>query len=84
MTTQVPYCSLPLYQSNVRYEYGPDSFVHAGVPAGETIELSWNESTIYPGTSRTFWVHVPALYEPTQPAALMVFRDGQCYLDPKG
>ncbi len=84
VTTQVPYCSLPRDQSNVRYEYGPDSFAHAGVPAGETIELSWNESTIYPGTSRNFWVHVPALYEPTQPAALMVFQVGPCYLDPKG
>lgn len=71
-------------QSDVWYEYGPDSFVQDGVPAGEVVEFSCDDSEIYPGTSRKFWVHVPARYDPTQPAALMVFQDGWWYLDPQG
>jgi len=84
VTAQVPYRPLPLDQSDVYYEHGPDSFVQPGVPAGDTIELSWNDGKIYPGTSRKFWIHVPAHYDPAQPAALMVFQDGQWYLDPEG
>jgi enterochelin esterase family protein len=54
------------------------------VPAGETVELTWQDSAIYPGTVRTFWVHVPARYSPTEPASLLVFQDGWWYLDPEG
>lgn len=84
MTARVPYRSLPLDQSDVRYEYGPDSFVQDDVPAGADAEFSCDDSKIYPGTSRKFWVHVPARYDPTRPAALMVFQDGWWYLDPEG
>ncbi|WP_129666166.1 hypothetical protein [Phytoactinopolyspora endophytica] len=84
MTTQVPYRPVPVDQSDVRYAHGPDSVVQSGVPAGETIEFDWRDSTTYPGTSRRFWVHVPAMYDPSEPAALMVFQDGQWYLDPEG
>nr|WP_199701455.1 hypothetical protein [Jiangella rhizosphaerae] len=76
MTTQVPYRPIPVDQSDVRYAYGPDSVVQPGVPAGETIELGWTDSAIYPGTSRKFWVHVPAMYDPSEPAALIVCQNG--------
>ena len=84
VTTQVPYRPLPLDQSDVRYVHGPESVLQPDVPAGETVELEWSGSTIYPGTSRRFWVHVPAQYRPSEPAALMVFQDGWWYLDPEG
>jgi enterochelin esterase-like enzyme len=84
VTIEVPYRPLPLDQSEVRYAHGPDSVVQQGVPAGETIEFDWRDSNAYPGTSRKFWVHVPAQYDPAKPAALMVFQDGQWYLDPEG
>ncbi|NEE03978.1 alpha/beta hydrolase [Phytoactinopolyspora halotolerans] len=84
MTVEVPYRALPLDQSDVRYVHGPDSVVQADVPAGETVEFEWRDSSIYPGTSRKFWVHVPAMYDPREPAALMVFQDGWWYLDPEG
>ena len=84
MTTRVPHSPLPIDQSDVRYDHGPDSFGQPDVPAGETIELCWNESTVYPGTWRRVWIHVPAQYDPMTPAALMVFLDGQLYLDPDG
>ncbi|WP_091654417.1 alpha/beta hydrolase [Micromonospora pallida] len=84
MTVEVPFCPLPVDQSDVRYAHGPDSYRQPGVPAGQTIEFGWDDSTIYPGTSRRFWVHLPAQYDPSQPASLMVFLDGQWYLDPEG
>ena len=55
-----------------------------GVPVGTTVEFDWTDSVVYPGTTRKFWVHVPARYEPAEPAGLMVFPDGQWYLDPDG
>jgi len=84
VTADVPYRPLPVDQSDVRYAYGPDSMVQPGVPAGETVEFDWDDSTVYPGTSRKFWVHVPAQYDPANPAGLMVFQDGDWYLDPEG
>jgi enterochelin esterase family protein len=84
VTTEVPYRPLPVDQSTVRYAHGPDSLPQPGVPLGETTEFEWRDSTIYPGTSRKFWIHVPAQYDPSQPASLMVFQDGYWYLDPEG
>ena len=42
--------------------------------------------TTDPETSRDWWVYVPEQYDPSDPAAarLMVFLDGQAYLDPFG
>lgn len=71
-------------QSDVRYDHGPDSAVQPGVPAGETVEFEWPDSAVYPGTSRKFWIHVPARYNRSEPASLMVFQDGRWYLDPEG
>jgi len=84
VTIEVPYRPLPVDQSDTRYAHGPDSAVQPGVPVGNTIECEWSDSTAYPGTSRKFWVHVPAQYDPSEPASLMVFQDGQWYLDPEG
>jgi hypothetical protein len=83
VTIEVPYQSLPLHQSDVRYAHGPDSAARPGVPAGETTEFDWNDSAVYPGTSRKFWVHVPAGYDPAEPASLMVFQDGWWYPYPE-
>lgn len=84
VTIPVPYQPLPIDQSSVFYAYGPDSIVQDGVPAGEAVEFIWEDSTIYPGTVRKFWVHLPAGYEPSSPAPLMIFNDGWWYLDPAG
>ncbi|PPK92213.1 enterochelin esterase family protein [Kineococcus xinjiangensis] len=77
-----PYRPLPLDLDDVRYAHGPDSSRRPDVPVGETIELQWDRSTVYPGTSRKVWIHVPAGHDPSRPAALMVFNDGWWYLDP--
>jgi enterochelin esterase family protein len=34
------------------------------------------KSTIFEGTTRDWWVYVPAQYRPESPAAVMVFQDG--------
>ncbi|MEW1952280.1 alpha/beta hydrolase-fold protein [Terrabacter sp. NPDC080008] len=84
MPTRVPYVPLPIDQSDVVYEHGPDSARHDDVPLGETVELRLDDSATYPGTSRTVWVHVPAAYVPGEPASVMVFNDGWWYLNPDG
>ena len=43
-----------------------------------------DQSTSYPGTSRSFWVYVPAQYDAAEPASLVVFQDGEDTLDPLG
>jgi enterochelin esterase family protein len=84
VTIEVPFRPLPLDQSSVIYAHGPDSFAQQRVPRGQIVEFMWRESTIYPGTSRRFWVHVPAQYDPFTSADLLVFQDGWYYLDPAG
>ncbi|SNY42858.1 alpha/beta hydrolase [Paractinoplanes atraurantiacus] len=84
MTAEVPFRSLAVDQTDVRYAHGPDSRRRAEAPAGRTVEFSWDGSAVYPGTSRKFWVHVPAQYDGSQPASLIVFLDGEWYLDPAG
>ncbi|MFE7900843.1 hypothetical protein ACFU3E_25710 [Streptomyces sp. NPDC057424] len=76
MTVEMPYQTLPIDQSDVRYVHGPDSALQPGVPTGETVAFKWRDSEVYPGTFRKFWVHVPAQYDPAKPASLMVFQDG--------
>jgi enterochelin esterase-like enzyme len=84
MTARAPFRSLPLDLEDVQYEYGPDSYLRPGVPPGETVELRHDDSTAFPGTTRTVWIHVPAGYDPAEPAGLMLFQDGWWYLDPAG
>lgn len=84
MAVEVSYQPLSTNQSDVRYAHGPDSVRRPGVPKGNTLEFQWNDSAVYPGTSRKFWVHVPAAYNPSEPASLIVFQDGHWYLDPRG
>ncbi len=72
------------FSAPVRYQYGPDSSPKPGVPRGELRELEWCQSRVFSGTTRRYWVYVPARYEPPEPASLMVFQDGGMYVDPDG
>lgn len=84
MSVPVPFRPLPRGTEAVTYAHGPDSSRLPGVPAGETIEMLWAQSAVYPGTSRRVWVHVPAHEGSAPVAALVVFNDGWWYLDPAG
>jgi enterochelin esterase-like enzyme len=70
--------------AEVRYEYGPDSSRREGVPKGEITQYVWSESKTFPGTIRRYWIYVPAQYDGTRDAALMVFQDGHAYVRERG
>jgi sugar lactone lactonase YvrE/enterochelin esterase-like enzyme len=66
------------------YALGPDSQRHEGVPRGTVAQYHWNASKIFPGTTRDYWVYVPAQYDASKPACLMVFQDGAGYVNETG
>ena len=69
-----------LMAADSRYQHGPDSVRQPDVPQGKVTEYSW-KSTIFEGTIRRYWVYVPAQYDGSQPAAVMVFQDGHAYVN---
>jgi enterochelin esterase family protein len=66
------------------YRLGPDSMEQEGVPKGKIRGPFTLPSEVFPGTSHTYWVYVPAQYDPSVPASLMVFNDGQAFIAPDG
>jgi enterochelin esterase-like enzyme len=70
--------------ANSQYRLGPDSLPQEGVPKGEIRGPFTLPCNIYPGTQHTYWVYVPAQYDPAVPAALMVYQDGQAFKDENG
>ena len=70
---------------DAQYRLGPDSLPQEGVPKGEIRgPYTLGSSAAYPGTQHTYWVYVPAQYDPSVPAALMVFQDGHAFKDENG
>jgi enterochelin esterase family protein len=59
-----------------QYVLGPDSQVKPDVPKGKVEVRQWNDSKIFPGTSRDWAIYVPAQYDKAKPACVMVFQDG--------
>jgi enterochelin esterase-like enzyme len=83
--TELPYVRQTAdFSSSVRYAYGPDSDRQPGVPQGTILDYEWSASRVFPGTSRRYWVYVPAQYTASEPASLMVFQDGYLNLAPEG
>ncbi len=64
--------------------FGPLSYQEPGVPAGTLSPKIVHTSKIYDGMKSEYWIYVPAQYDPRTPAALMVFQDGEWYLDRDG
>ncbi len=65
------------------YLPGPDAQRQPGVPLGTVTKHTW-QSQIFAGTTRDYWVYVPAQYDGTAPAAVMVFQDGAGCIKPDG
>ncbi len=63
---------------------GPDSQPQAGVPKGTVTKHTWTTSRIFPGTTRDYWVYVPAQYDGAKPACVMVFQDGAGFVNETG
>ena len=46
------------------------------VPKGEVLKFSFDNSKIFPGTVRDYWVYIPAQYAPPMEACVYVNQDG--------
>lgn len=57
--------------------YNPDSYPLPGVPQGRLSAMRTLTSKIYPGLSANYWVYTNAGVDPTKPAPLMVWQDGE-------
>ena len=44
-------------------------------PKGEVLEFQLEGGKVFPGTSRKYWIYVPANYNPSKPACLYVHQD---------
>lgn len=66
------------------YMPGVDSKPQEGVPQGTVTKHIWNDSRIYPEATHEYWIYVPAQYTDAEPAAVMVFQDGQGYVGLEG
>jgi len=64
------------------YYLGPDSQKKEGVPKGVVTKYEW-QSKLY-NNFREYYVYIPAQYDSTKPAALMVFQDGHAYVNETG
>jgi enterochelin esterase-like enzyme len=61
--------------------FGPDSYPRRGAPQGKLSEKLTFTSKIYEGMTNNYYIYVPAEYNPSTPAALMVWQDGTMYAD---
>jgi hypothetical protein len=66
---------------DAQYQPAPECVEHApGIPKGRLIEhLGWKGGSVYPDTTRDWWVYVPQQYYSSSPppaAALLVCQDG--------
>jgi enterochelin esterase family protein len=74
----------PPANPDLHYQLGPDSLPREGVPRGEVRGPFTLPSEAYPGTQHTYWVYVPAQYDPGVAASLMIFNDGQAFKNMDG
>jgi gluconolactonase len=61
------------------YPPGPDSLPQEGVPKGERIKGTFDQSKIFPGTTRSYTLYVPQQLDRSKPAPFMVLQDGGGY-----
>jgi gluconolactonase len=57
-------------QKTENYAVDSASVERAGVPKGEVLKFTFNQSKIFPGTARDCWVYVPAQYKADKPACV--------------
>ncbi|MBZ5635689.1 MAG: esterase family protein [Acidobacteriia bacterium] len=87
--SQTPPAAAPPAQSQVPnmelyYKLAPDALPQDGVPKGQIKGPFTLPSQAYPGTQHTYWIYVPAQYNPATPANLMIYNDGQAFMAPEG
>jgi len=70
------YAQAPAQVATEKYPVDSASVEHPGVPKGEVMKFTFDQSKIFPGTWREYWVYVPAQYSPDKPACVYVNQDG--------
>lgn len=65
-------------------ELTEDHFPQDGVPKGELKGPFEFHSSIIEGTVRKYWVFIPAQYDGSEPASVLVFQDGHRATNPEG
>ncbi len=55
---------------------GVDTAAARGVPVGTITQHTFDHSKIFPGTTRDYWVYVPAQYDGSKSACVHVEQDG--------
>src|SRR6476659_1983030 len=58
------------------YPVDPASVEQSNIPKGEVLKFTFNNSKIYPGTTREVSVYIPRQYTADKPACLYVNQDG--------
>jgi len=76
--------TLPATGAQSGFKASPDHEVRAGVPQGKVTKMPALASKTFPGTTRDWWIYVPAQYKPDGSAGVMIFQDGQNYINPTG
>jgi enterochelin esterase-like enzyme len=61
-----------------------DLLQQPGISTGKLSDRLTLRSQIYDGMVSDYWIYVPAQYDAKKPAAVMVFQDGEGYLNRKG
>ena len=59
-----------------KYLVDSASVERSGVPKGEILHSHFDHSAIFPGTTREYWIYVPAQYRPDKPACVYINQDG--------
>lgn len=77
------FCLLALAADEPTFKLGVDSQRQTGVPQGKVTEHEW-KSQVFEGTTRKYWIYVPAQYDGSMAANVMVFQDGHAYVGEKG
>lgn len=66
------------------YEVPAEAKPQPGVPQGRLEKFEWNDSQVFPNTHRAVTVYIPAQYNGSTPASLMVWQDGSRHADLNG
>lgn len=74
---------LPIIGFSQEYTFTKDSQRQKGTPQG-TVTKHEFRSSLFANTVRDYYVYIPAQYDASKPAALMIFQDGHAYVNEKG
>jgi enterochelin esterase family protein len=75
---------IPIVETKPQWEPHPDAVPNDNVPHGTVEQMPAWESKIFAGTTRDWSIYVPAQYKKEEPAALMIFQDGEGMRNVKG